>query len=84
MGPQQGEKQQQRNNQKRDRAGKQMVLFGQEEKAAEESEWVTPEKQWTAQDCPAERERKQPSAYRHGFAGFSPETSAQVACAVQA
>jgi hypothetical protein len=53
-----------------------MVLFGQEEKAAEEREWITPEKQRTAQDCPADCEREQPSAYRHGLVRFSLEAPA--------
>ncbi len=48
MGPQQREDQQRCDNQKADAAGKQLVLFDQQEKAGEQSQWITPEKQWTA------------------------------------
>jgi hypothetical protein len=61
-----------------------LLLFGQEEKAAEQSEWITPKKQRKTKDCPADCEREQPSAYRYGFVRFSPEAPAQETCAVQA
>jgi hypothetical protein len=48
MGAQQGEDQQQHNEKKRDGSCEQLVLFSQEEKTAEEGEWIRPEKQRTA------------------------------------
>jgi hypothetical protein len=48
MGPQQREDQQRCDNQKRDAAGKQLVLICHKEKAGEQSQWIAPEKQRTA------------------------------------